>query len=96
MPRNVLFVARGFAHLWNGFTEIVTTRLHPGQDIRIDDGDQYPHLCAGGARRGPTLQYSTNGQLARDCDARLILDENEYDAIVLAGQEANARLEEST
>jgi hypothetical protein len=23
MPRNVLFVARGFAHLWNGFTEIV-------------------------------------------------------------------------
>jgi hypothetical protein len=87
---NLLFVAPGsYAHLVvvdreEGIVsrEIVTCRLHTGRYIRVDDGRQYPQLCAGGASMGNTLDYSTDEQLARDCDARLFKTRERFDAAV--------------
>lgn len=84
---NLLFVKDGYAYLVtvdieSGYAspEIVTCRLHEGRYIRIDDSKQYPQLCVGGSRRGNTLSYVSDEQLARDCKARLFKTAERYEA----------------
>ena len=59
---NLMFVENGYAHLvtvddYSGLAtqEVVTCMLSEGRYVRIDDGRQYPQLCAGGARLQPRL-----------------------------------------
>jgi hypothetical protein len=64
--------------------EVVTTKAHPDRYIRIDDGRQYPQLCANGSRHGNTLTWSPDEatiayHFARDCDARLYKTRAGYD-----------------
>jgi hypothetical protein len=63
--------------------EITTTAAHAGRYIKIDDGRQYPQLCAGGSRMGNTLSWAREwndipAQFARDCDATLYKTEAGY------------------
>lgn len=76
--RNLMFIENGYAHLVtidreNGFAgdEIVTCRLHEDRYVKIDDGRQFPQLCAGGQTMGNTLTYRTDEGLARACGAKL-------------------------
>lgn len=61
MTKNLLLIENDAAYItpiiddnYRG-AEIVTCRLWPDRYIRIDDGKQYPQLCKGASRRGPTL-----------------------------------------
>lgn len=69
---NALIIENGYATIATpGGGKIETTRLNFDRYIRIDDGRQYPQLCAGAARSGATLIYTSDKQLAKDCGARL-------------------------
>jgi hypothetical protein len=64
--------------------DIVTTRAHADRYIHIDDGRQYPQLCAGGSRMGPTITWAEKPEdmahhFARDCDARLYKTREGYE-----------------
>jgi hypothetical protein len=77
-------------------SEIVTTAAHADRYIRIDDGRQYPQLCAGGNRMGNTLIWAREwddipAQFARDCDARLYKTRKGYDKACAARRASIAR-----
>lgn len=74
--------------------EIVTTRAHAGRYIRIDNGRDYPQLCAGGGYRGGTLSWAKvpermGKQFAQDCNARFFENEDSYKKAVAELSEAN-------
>jgi hypothetical protein len=82
---NLVLVENGVAYIVATFdgdiiNEFETCRLHEGRYIRIDDGKQYPQLCADASLRGATLEYSTPAQLARDCNARLFKTRARFEA----------------
>jgi hypothetical protein len=80
---NAMFIEGGYASLALDDGEILTTcRLHHDRYVRIDDGRQYPQLCAYGRRRGATLIYLTDEGLARDCGARLYKTKAGFDRAV--------------
>jgi hypothetical protein len=91
---HMMLIESGYAHIaivdmdCGDVQEIVTVRLHEGRYVKIDDGRHYPQLCAGAARMGATLQYSTDDQLARDCKAKLYKTRERYEAAVAAAREA--------
>ena len=91
---NLMFVADGYARIaivdveCGDVQEIETTMLSEGRYVRIDDGRQYPQLCAGAARRGNTLIYSSPEDLARQCKAKLYKTRERYDAAVAAAYAA--------
>ena len=70
-PRNAIFFEQGYALIATPHGVIETTRLQQGQYVRIDDGRQYPQLCVGASRMGPTIEYQTDEALAYACRARL-------------------------
>ena len=70
-PNALMIVSDDFARLATPGGIFDTLRLHEGFYVKIDDGRQYPQLCAGGGFMGPTLTYESPEQLARDCDATL-------------------------
>ena len=83
---NLMFIEDGYARLTTvdpetGFRseEVTTLPLRERRYIRIDDGRQYPQLCAGGYNRGNTLEYYSDAQLARDCKARLFRTRSGYE-----------------
>jgi hypothetical protein len=74
---------RAYITYQNG-SQIETLRLHPGRYVRIDDGNQYPQLCYGASRRGPTIEADKRedqiaASLARDCGAKLYKTRAGYD-----------------
>ena len=88
MPRpNALIIEDGYATLavakeWEDVDVIETTALAEDCHVRINDGWQYPQLCKGGKRLGQTLIFTSNEQLARDCNARLFKTRKAFDAAV--------------
>jgi hypothetical protein len=80
MTRNLAYfdASEGVGYLTSKATgaEISTTRAQCDRYIKIDDGRQYPQLCAGGKRMGNTLIWAREWadipkQFARDTNASL-------------------------
>jgi hypothetical protein len=83
--QNLLLIDGDYATIaiadpFDGFREIVTTRLRPGGYVRIDDKRNYRQLCEGARTSGPTLIYGGDESFARDCDARLYKTRKGYEA----------------
>jgi len=81
---NLMFIENGRAFITRvnegDVVEFETCGLREGFYVRIDDGRQYPQLCVGAQRRGNTLEYHTDEQLARDCRAKLYKTREGYEA----------------
>jgi hypothetical protein len=89
MPRpNAIYIDGLYATLavaspqYGGTHMLTTCALREDRYVRIDDGRQYPQLCAGGGQYGNTLIYKGDDQLARDCRARLFKTRAGFDAAV--------------
>ena len=67
-----MYIADGYATLvLPAGKRLTTCRLHVDRYVKIDDGRNYPQLCANGSRHGNTLIYHSDEHLARDCNAKL-------------------------
>jgi hypothetical protein len=82
--RNLMIVERGYATLASAddlgnVREITTTRLQIDLYVRIENGRESPPLCTHGPRGAPMV-YSTDEQLAHDCDAQLFKSMRAYNA----------------
>lgn len=82
MENALIIINDDYARIATPAGVIETLRLHEGRYVRIDDGHHYPQLCAGARRRGPTLDYHSPAQLARDCGARLYKTQRGFDRAV--------------
>jgi hypothetical protein len=71
MTKAAIIIESGYATIAVGGNIFTTTRLNPGQYVRIDDGNQYPQLCVGASTRGPTIEYVNPDSLAYACRATL-------------------------
>ena len=77
---NAIFFTDGYALIAKPGEMIETCRLHEDRYVRIDDGKQYPQLCANASHYGNTLIYHDKETLARNCNARLFKTRAKFDA----------------
>jgi len=80
--RNAVFVENGYAEIALSNKRITTHKLRPNRYIWIDKGPgrDVPQLCVGARSTGATLVYSSDEQLAKDCDADLYKTREEFEA----------------
>ncbi len=82
MTKAAIIIESGYATIAANGSVFTTTRLNPGQYVRIDDGNQYPQLCVGATTRGSTIEYVNPESLAYACRATLYKTRRGFEAAV--------------
>ena len=68
---NAIFFENGCALVASERGVITTLPLREGRYVRVDDGKNYPQLCAGSKPFGNTVIYGSDAQMARQCRAKI-------------------------
>ena len=88
--KNVMLVESGHASIATGHSRIVTMPLTRGRPVKVyGHNNDFPTLCHGASFAGAKLVYSTDAQLARDCEAKLYKTREAFDEAVAALEAAS-------